>query len=255
MKLCDTLAGWQAFRAPLGGRVGFVPTMGCLHAGHASLVARSLQECDHTILSIFVNPAQFNDPKDLERYPRTLDADLALARELGVDAVLLPVPAMLYPDGYAYRVQEMEFSTSLCGASRPGHFTGVLTVVMKLLNLVQPTRAYFGEKDHQQLELIRGMAAAFFMNVEIVGCATVRDADGLALSSRNRLLDAKARQTALGLVGALREARSDEEAIQRLTHSGLAVDYVETRGGRRYAAVRVETPSGIVRLIDNLELS
>lgn len=255
MKLCDSLPGWREFRTTLGGRVGLVPTMGCLHAGHASLLARSLEECDHTILSIFVNPSQFNDPKDLERYPRTLEADLALARGLGIDAVLLPKPEMLYADGYTYRVEETVLSTQLCGASRPGHFAGVLTVVMKLLNLVQPARAYFGEKDHQQLELIRGMAAAFFLNVEIVGCPTVRDADGLALSSRNRLLDARARQAALGLVSALRDARSDNEAIQRLTQSGLTVDYVETRAGRRYAAIVVETPTGSVRLIDNLELS
>lgn len=254
MRLCDNLGGWRECRTTLDGRVGFVPTMGCLHEGHASLLARSREECDHTVLSIFVNPAQFNDPKDLERYPRTLEADLALARELGVDAVLLPTPEMLYPEGYTYRVEETVLSTQLCGASRPGHFTGVLTVVMKLLNLVLPARAYFGEKDHQQLELIRGMAAAFFMNVEIVGCATVRDADGLALSSRNRLLDVQAREAALGLATALRDARSDEEAIQRLTQAGLVVDYVETRGARRYGAVVIQTPTGNVRLIDNLEL-
>jgi len=250
----DTVISWQEFRSTLSGRIGFVPTMGCLHAGHAALLARSLEECDRTILSIFVNPAQFNDPKDLERYPRTLEADLALARELGVDAVLLPAPAMLYPDSYTYRVQETLFSSQLCGASRPGHFTGVLTVVMKLLNLVQPSRAYFGEKDHQQLELIRGMAAAFFMNVEIVGCATVRDADGLALSSRNRLLDSRGREAALGLANALRSAGSDADAAQQMTEAGLAVDYVETHAGRRYAAVSVPTATGSVRLVDNLEL-
>jgi pantoate--beta-alanine ligase len=254
MKLCETLAAWQEFRSTLTGRVGFVPTMGCLHDGHAALLRRSLSECEHSVLSIFVNPSQFDDPGDLARYPRTLEADLTLVRELGVDAVLLPTPDMLYPDGYAYRVQEMEFSTLLCGASRPGHFTGVLTVVMKLLNLVQPARAYFGEKDHQQLELIRGMVAAFFMKAEIVGCPTVRDADGLALSSRNRMLDATARRLALALPRTLLGARSDAEAIQQLTDAGLVVDYLETLGRRRHAAVWVETPAGPVRLIDNLEL-
>lgn len=254
MILCETLDEWRSFRSTLAARVGFVPTMGCLHQGHASLLRRSLAECDHTVLSIFVNPAQFDDQGDLARYPRTLDSDLMLAGELGVDAVLLPTPGMMYPDDFTYRVQEERFSELLCGANRPGHFTGMLTVVMKLLNLVRPARAYFGDKDHQQLELVRGMVEAFFMEVEIIGCPTVRDADGLALSSRNRLLDASARQAALALPRVLGTAASDAEAVTALMASGLVVDYVETRGRRRYAAVRVATHAGTVRLIDNLEL-
>jgi pantoate--beta-alanine ligase len=161
------IGAWLAAKTDLGGSttglsLGFVPTMGNLHAGHAALLARARQDCGTTLLSIFVNPTQFDDPTDLERYPRTLEADLAIAQAAGVDHVLLPTPAELSPDGYTYKVQESAVSTVLCGASRPGHFDGVLTVVMKLLNLVRPARAYFGEKDHQQLTLIRDMVQAFF---------------------------------------------------------------------------------------------
>ncbi|MGA0840714.1 MAG: pantoate--beta-alanine ligase, partial [Pseudomonadales bacterium] len=160
MKCFEHLDHWRATRAGLEAtRVGFVPTMGALHAGHASLLSRSVAECDYTVLSIYVNPTQFNDPSDLDRYPRTLSEDLALAESLGVDAVLLPDYASLYPDGYRYRLDETGFSRTLCGAHRPGHFVGVLTVVMKLLNLVRPWRAYFGEKDYQQYVLIRDLCA------------------------------------------------------------------------------------------------
>jgi len=189
----ESLDDWRAARAVLGmTRIGFVPTMGALHAGHASLLARSVAESEYTVLSIYVNPTQFNDAGDLARYPRTLEQDLALAESLGVDAVLLPRYEALYADGYRYRLDEMTFSRTLCGAHRPGHFAGVLTVVMKLLNLVRATRAYFGEKDYQQYLLIRDMCAAFFLDTEIVPCATLREPDGLAMSSRNMLLDTAA---------------------------------------------------------------
>jgi pantoate--beta-alanine ligase len=251
----DSLDAWRRYRGGLGsGTIGFVPTMGALHEGHASLLARSRRECAHTVLSIYVNPTQFNDPKDLAAYPRSEGEDLALAASLGVDAVLLPRYDDLYADGFRFRVDESEFSRTLCGAHRPGHFAGVLTVVMKLLHLVRPTRAYFGEKDYQQYALIRDMAAAFFMDVEIVPCATARAADGLALSSRNQLLDAAARRLAPTFPALLREDRSDAAVAAALEAAGFAVDYVATVDQRRFGAVVVQCGTRSVRLIDNVPL-
>ena len=150
-------------------------------------------ENDITVLSIYVNPTQFNNPDDLANYPDTLSEDLESATEVGVDYVLMPTYDQIYADGFRYQVDETEFSRELCGTNRPGHFTGVLTVVMKLLNLVQADRAYFGKKDFQQYQLIKDMCQTFFMQVEIVGCDTVREQDGLAMSSRNKLLSRQAR--------------------------------------------------------------
>lgn len=147
---------------PDGAVVGFVPTMGALHAGHADLIRRARSECDQVVVSIFVNPTQFNDPKDFKAYPLTWDADCALCRDCGVDAILYPRYESLYPDNYEYRVTELKLSRTLEGTSRPGHFDGVLSVVLKLLLMVLPHKAYFGEKDWQQLQLVRGMVEAFF---------------------------------------------------------------------------------------------
>jgi pantoate--beta-alanine ligase len=255
MKVYQSLAAWRAARRAMTGRIGFVPTMGALHRGHTSLIERSVAECDVTVLSIYVNPTQFNSPADLAHYPRTLAADLALAGELGVDAVITPTFAELYPDDFRYQVSEQAVSTELCGAHRPGHFTGVLTVVLKLLNLVRPERAYFGEKDYQQYALIRGMAEAFFLDVEIVPCDTVREADGLALSSRNALLDAEGRRLAPRFAALLRAPLSDEEVGRQLEQAGFVVDYVETRDGRRFGAVVVRGRQREVRLIDNVPLA
>ncbi|MFU8817185.1 MAG: pantoate--beta-alanine ligase [Pseudomonadales bacterium] len=252
MNVYETLADWRTARQAMTGQVGFVPTMGALHRGHASLLQRSVAECASTVLSIYVNPTQFNNPADLEHYPRTMEADLAVARELGVDAVIVPSYQELYPDGYRYRIEEQGFSDSLCGAHRPGHFTGVLTVVMKLLNLVRPTRAYFGEKDFQQYQLIRDMAAAFFVDAEIIACPTVREPDGLAQSSRNALLDADGRRLAPQFARLLRSTASDAEVARQLAAAGFTVDYVETHGGRRFGAVIVEGAGRQVRLIDNV---
>ena len=180
MKVFRSVEEWREFRRSLNGTVGFVPTMGALHDGHGSLMRAARAENDFVVLSVYVNPTQFNDPKDLEKYPQTLDSDVALATRAGVDFVIAPTYAQMYPDGYHYRVTENELSRELCGAHRPGHFDGVLTVVMKLLNFVSPTRAYFGEKDYQQLTLIRGMVAAFFMPFEIVACPTVRETHELS---------------------------------------------------------------------------
>ncbi len=254
MNVYERLDDWRAARRSMRGRVGFVPTMGALHRGHASLIERATAECDVTVLSVYLNPTQFNNQADLANYPRTLDADLALARDLGVNAVITPDYQMLYPDDFRYRVEETEQSHELCGAHRPGHFTGVLTVVMKLLNLVRPDRAYFGEKDYQQYELIRGMAEAFFLDTEIVPCPTVREADGLALSSRNALLTAEGRRLAPRFHCLLQREGSDADVRLALERAGLAVDYVETHRGRRFGAVTVHGPERDVRLIDNIPL-
>lgn len=254
MKRFDALDDWRAERAGLTTRIGFVPTMGALHAGHAALLRRSVDECDYTLLSIYLNPTQFNNPADLQHYPRTLETDLAIARDLGVDGVLLPTWDALYPDGYRFRVDETQFSRELCGAHRPGHFTGVLTVVMKLLNIVRPQRAYFGEKDFQQYQLIRDMCEAFFLAVDIVPCATQREPDGLALSSRNALLDPASRERAPQFNRLLRAPLDDATVRARLEAAGFVVDYVETRDGRRFGAVIVRGVEREVRLIDNVAL-
>jgi pantoate--beta-alanine ligase len=244
------MAGWRATRTGddyAGRRVGFVPTMGALHEGHRQLLERARRENDRVVLSIFVNPTQFNDPNDLKKYPRTLEADLALSRDL-VDDVVVPEPGELYPDDYRYRVTENRLGTVLEGAHRPGHFDGVLTVVLKLLNLVQPHRAYFGEKDWQQLQLVRGMAEALLLPVEIVPCGTVREDDGLAMSSRNRRLSVAGRARAAHFPQILRSAPTTAEAVRLLLAAGFEVDYVEEREGVRLGAVRLEE----VRLIDNV---
>ncbi|MEE4281550.1 MAG: pantoate--beta-alanine ligase, partial [Pseudomonadales bacterium] len=193
MKVIRDLSQWQSLRKDLTPEVGFVPTMGALHEGHLSLLRRSVVENAITVLSIYVNPTQFNDPEDLQNYPDTLQQDLAAAQQAGVDYVLMPNYAELYADGFRYQVTETQFSEKLCGRNRPGHFTGVLTVVMKLLNIVSPQRAYFGKKDYQQYLLVRDMAQVFFMPVDIIGCDTVREIDGLAMSSRNLNLETSAR--------------------------------------------------------------
>jgi pantoate--beta-alanine ligase len=252
MRVHHSLRDWRAVREGpdyAGGSIGFVPTMGALHAGHRALLARARAENERVVLSIFVNPTQFNDSADLEKYPRTLEADLKLSAGL-VDDVIVPPPAELYPDDYVYRVTESRFSRELEGAHRPGHFDGVLTVVLKLLNTVQPKRAYFGEKDWQQLRLVEGMVRALLLPIEIVPCSTERDVDGLALSSRNRRLSHPARVRAAQFPLILRSAHTAEAAVETLKTAGFGVDYVEDRDGVRLGAVRIEN----VRLIDNVRL-
>ena len=252
MNVYRNLHEWRAARASMTGDIGFVPTMGALHEGHASLILRCREENDEAVLSIYVNPTQFNDSADLENYPGVTDTDLALADDLGVDAVLMPNYKDLYPDDFRFRVDETMFSRELCGRHRPGHFTGVLTIVLKLFNLVQPRRAYFGEKDYQQLLLIRDMCAALFVDVDIVPCATMREADGLAMSSRNALLDGPARALAPRFHELLVADLDDGTVSKQLAAAGFEVDYVETRDGRRFGAVSVVSRRSSVRLIDNV---
>ncbi len=208
--------------------IGLVPTMGALHAGHESLIAHARHECDAVVVSIFVNPLQFDRPDDLRLYPRTLDADIEICRAAGVDVVFAPSAAEMYPRPPAIGIDVGALADHLCGAHRPGHFRGVGTVVMKLLQIVQPDRAYFGEKDAQQLAIIRRLVADLDVPVDIVGIPTVREADGLALSSRNRRLTPAQRPSAVTLYRALCAAAhaiaagvSDAEAVKTAAVDGI----------------------------------
>ena len=252
MQCIHELSVWQQHRSGVSsaGRVGFVPTMGNLHAGHESLLQRSVRENDVTILSIYVHPTQFDQPDDFNAYAVTLDADLARAQACGVDYVLLPSYEQLYADDFRFRVTE-EHASKVLEGRRDGHFTGVLTVVMKLLQLVRPHNAYFGEKDYQQYQLIRDMARAFFMPVTVVPCPTVRESSGLAMSSRNQRLSKTGRQTAALLYQTLSSSASVDTVSADLQAAGLQVDYVTDVDGRRFAAVMIDG----VRLIDNVACS
>lgn len=230
--------------------VGFVPTMGAFHQGHASLIERCLKENNISVVSIFVNPTQFNDPNDLRNYPRTFDSDLKLLEKMNVDYLFYPEYEEIYSDNYRYKIIETDFSKKLCGAFRPKHFKGVLTIVLKLFNIVKPHKAYFGEKDYQQLKLIEGMCKAFFMDIEIVPCPIVRDEDGLALSSRNLLLTNEERKIAVNFPKLLKARMPNELIKEELEKLGFKVDYIENLEGRRFGAVHI----GKVRLIDNVEL-
>lgn len=247
MILVKSIAEWRALGL---NNVGFVPTMGALHEGHLDLVRTAKARELNVVVSIFVNPTQFNDPEDLRRYPRPLEKDLELLEREGVAAVFLPSAEELYADRYRFTVSESRDSMVLCGAHRPGHFTGVLTVVLKLFNAIQPTHAFFGEKDFQQLHLITEMTKALFLPLEIVPCPTRREPDGLAMSSRNLLLTADERERAPRLYQILTQARSAIQARIELENEGFKVDYVEDMWGRRLAAAHL----GKVRLIDNVPL-
>ncbi len=184
-------------------KIGFVPTMGYLHKGHLSLVECSKKENDITVVSIFVNPTQFGENEDFDKYPRDLERDLKLCEDAGVDYVFAPRASEMYPEGYSTYVIMETLTDKLCGKYRPGHFKGVLTVVNKLFNIVQPDNAYFGEKDYQQLIIIKKMVEDLNMNVNVVGCPIVREEDGLAMSSRNKYLSEEERKSALSLSKAL----------------------------------------------------
>ncbi|MEW5761874.1 MAG: pantoate--beta-alanine ligase [Bacillota bacterium] len=209
MEICRTVPEMRAFVRAAGnkGPVGFVPTMGYFHAGHLALMRRARQECGTVVVSIYVNPLQFGPREDFAAYPRDPERDLALAKEAGVDAVFMPSDAEMYPPGYATYVEVEGLTDKLCGRSRPGHFRGVATVVTKLFNIVRPDRAYFGEKDFQQAVVIRRLAADLNLDLEIVTVPTVRESDGLAMSSRNVYLTPAERKAARVLYRSLLRAR------------------------------------------------
>lgn len=238
--------------------IGFVPSMGALHEGHLSLIRHAKAKNDFVIVSIFVNPTQFNNPDDFAKYPSTLESDLLLAESAGCDLILLPTKEDVYPDQYRYRVSESDFSKVLCGAHRPGHFDGVLTVVLKLFQITQASRSYFGKKDFQQLELIRSMVQAFFLDIEVIGLPTVRESDGLAMSSRNLRLQPQERKKAALIATLLRqsfiEQKSASFVADELKKNGFIVDYVEDHPTGPAAELRrfVAAFLNEVRLIDNM---
>lgn len=277
MRVVHTIAEARAVRRALPGTWGFVPTMGYLHEGHLSLVRRARAENDRVAVSIFVNPTQFGPHEDYARYPRDLERDLRLLEPLGVDLVFVPSVEEMYPPGFQTWVIVEEVSRPLEGASRPGHFRGVATVVAKLFNILQPDRAYFGQKDAQQTVVIRRMVQDLNIPVEIVICPTVREPDGLAMSSRNTYLNPEERRAATVLFRALQAAKARYEAgerdAERLREAMREVIRAEPLARIDYVSVahpetlqeleRVEGPAllslavyiGTTRLIDNLMLS
>lgn len=205
-----------------GKRIGLVPTMGALHDGHLSLARHSIEQADYTVATIFVNPSQFAAGEDLDKYPRTMDDDLKKLSSVGVDFVLVPDEAEIYPHGYSTIVQPPDVAKVLEGEFRPAHFSGVCTVVLKLLNIAKPSLAFFGQKDYQQVAVIKQMVADLNVDVEIVTCPIVRDPDGLAMSSRNRYLDANERQVALGIQRCIRFAVDEIQSGQTDAHCVMA---------------------------------
>ena len=254
MTTCRTIAEARAELASRrDGTVGLVPTMGALHDGHLSLLGAARDECDTVVMSLFVNPAQFGDGTDLASYPRDEGRDLKLAEEAGVDLVFAPTEAEMYPPGFQTWVEVERLGSILEGEHRPGHFRGVATVVLKLFSIVRPNRAYFGQKDAQQVEVIRRMISDLALEVELRVVPIVRDEDGLALSSRNALLSPEERRHALALPRALATRDRDEALAELRRSNGLVVDYVEVAEFEPRVlagAVRV----GSTRLIDNVVL-
>jgi pantoate--beta-alanine ligase len=276
------VSAWCDRYRAAGLSIALVPTMGALHAGHVSLLRRARSECDKLVVTIFVNPAQFGPGEDLEGYPSTPGEDLDACRAAGADLVFLGSTPDIYPAGFQTWVSVEELSKPLCGRSRPGHFRGVATVVTQLFHLVRPHRAYFGKKDFQQLRVIQRLAADLHMGIDVVGCETVRDEDGLALSSRNAYLAAEARKAAPSLHRGLLDARdwilqgeARVEEIRERVLAGLArvpgiqVEYFEVLDAEHLrefpGGVLDRRPGGVLlavaarvgkaRLIDNLVLS
>nr|MDK2850704.1 pantoate--beta-alanine ligase [Candidatus Cloacimonadota bacterium] len=275
MQLIQSLEQMKGLEHPHGSKLGFVPTMGYLHEGHLSLVERAKQDNDITVVSIFVNPAQFGPNEDLQTYPRDLERDLALLEERGVNYVFSPDDAIMYPPGYLTWVEVEKLSTILCGASRPGHFRGVCTVVLKLINIIKPHRMYMGEKDFQQLIILRKMVEDLNLDVQIIGCPIVREDDGLAKSSRNVYLDADQRKNAVAIYQAMLHASRQVAAGQRQAHelvteitdrlisAGAKPDYVKIVNSKdlsdvdhvgQDSRIMVAAWFGKTRLIDNMPL-
>ncbi len=276
MRIVTSIAEMQAISSEARGagkRISFVPTMGYLHEGHASLIREGRRCCDLLVLSIFVNPAQFGVGEDFELYPRDRERDLRIAEEAGVDVVFAPDAGEMYPKDFQTFVDVEELTLPLCGASRPGHFRGVTTVVCKLINIVMPHTAFFGKKDYQQLAVIRRMSSDLNMAVEIIGMSIIRESDGLAMSSRNKYLSSSERQSALCLSRAIASARSAfkrgvtdiatlrEQALASVEREPMAtIDYVEFREGESLkectcaddcTVLALAVKIGQTRLIDN----
>jgi pantoate--beta-alanine ligase len=276
MKLIETIAGMRELRPNLAEPVGFVPTMGYLHEGHISLVKRARAESNTVAASIFVNPTQFGPKEDFESYPRNTERDLAMLEKEKTDIVFMPSAAEMYPPRFNSWVEVKDISERLEGASRPTHFQGVSTVVAKLFNIVQPTRAYFGQKDAQQLAVIRKMVKDLDMNLEVIACPTLRESDGLAMSSRNTYLNPEERKAATILYQSLDLAKEmwsqgekNADKIRRamtelIRQQPLAhIDYVSIADNETLEELEEIKPPALVslavkigkpRLIDNIVL-
>ncbi|WRA37840.1 pantoate--beta-alanine ligase [Helicobacter pylori] len=274
MHVLETIAALREYRKSLKESVGFVPTMGALHKGHQSLIERSLKENSHTIVSVFVNPTQFGANEDFSAYPRPLEKDLALCEGLGVNAVFVPEVSEMYPYEAEQRLKLYApkfLSRSLEGAMRHGHFDGVVQVVLKLFHLINPTRAYFGKKDAQQLLIIQHLVQDLLLDIEIAPCEIARDSDNLALSSRNVYLNAAERKQALAIPKALENIQQaidkGEKACEKLKKLGLEilknleVDYLEFCNHKLEPLKTIEPTNtlalvaarvGKTRLLDNL---
>jgi pantoate--beta-alanine ligase len=277
MQTITHLSDLRSQRAALPQPVGLVPTMGALHDGHLSLVRRAKAECASVIVTIFVNPTQFNDPADLEKYPNTLDQDLAMLTQAGVDLVWTPTPDIMYPPDFQTSVEVTKVTQMLEGATRPGHFKGVTTVVLKLFNAIQPQSAYFGQKDAQQVATIQQMVRDLNLPITVVPCPTRREADGLAMSSRNALLNPIERQAATILYRALTTASAafaqgerDANILRQLmihtiqAEHSARIDYVscanpqtlvEQQGAIETGLLSMAVFIGSTRLIDNMVVS
>lgn len=275
MRTLGTLAETATFRTSAPSPVVLVPTMGALHAGHATLIDAARKRAGKSgtvVVSIFVNPTQFAPNEDLAKYPRTFEADLELCAAHDADAVFAPSADEMYPAGDSTFVEETALSRGLCGAQRPGHFRGVCTVVTKLFNIIRPEAAIFGEKDYQQLAIIRRMTRDLFLGIEIIGHPTVREPDGLALSSRNRYLNAEERQRAAAFPAALATATQETTPAQIIAQAtaliaqgtGTAPEYVELIDAKtleplaaldRPAVLAAAVKIGETRLIDNVRLA
>jgi pantoate--beta-alanine ligase len=259
-ELRGTVATWRA----AGERIGLVPTMGALHAGHMALVAAARRQCRRAVASIFVNPKQFGPREDFSSYPRPEADDLAKLAEAGADLAFIPAVAEMYPEGFATTIMVGGPSEGLCGAHRPGHFDGVATIVAKLLTQVAPDAAFFGEKDYQQLMVVRRMVRDLDLPVEVAGVPTVREPDGLALSSRNVYLSADERRLAPNLHRTMREAAAQiaggaapapilQRTIAELTGLGIRVEYLELRDAATLAPL-ADTPAAPARLLAAVHL-
>jgi len=254
MEIINNINAWKSIRAKLTGTIGFVPTMGSLHRGHQSLVERSMQENDLTVVSIFINPLQFNDPNDYQNYPQTLDTDMVLLEQLNVDYLFSPNKEDLYPQSHTFMIDtDHPYTDILEGKHRPGHFSGVLTIVAKLLNLIAADRAYFGKKDYQQYLLVKAMARDLFIGTDIIACDTIRENSNLPYSSRNVRLSLEERSLADKAIGLIHQTNRQTIAAikQELTKLDLDLEYLEIKDKRVYSAIKINT----CRIIDNFSLS
>lgn len=249
MQLITDIPQWQSLRQSINpdASIGFVPTMGNLHSGHLSLIQKAKEQNTYCVVSIFVNPTQFDNEEDFIKYPDTLQTDLNQLETHLVDYCLLPSYKQLYPDDYNYQVHEKNLSKIMEGAHRQGHFNGVLTVVLKLLNLIKANRAYFGEKDYQQFQLIKNMSSAFFIDTKILAYPTIREASQLAYSSRITRLTPPQKKKAERFAQIFQEGHSCESIKTALEKENITLDYIEEYDNRRYIAVFIDS----IRLIDN----